>query len=353
MVRFSFVILTVLSMLVIAACGSSSSSSSSSGAAQPEGSNEKQENNSESTGEDVLVLKLGHISPENTNAHQASVNFKELVEEKSNGKVKIEIYPFRQLGGDRELLEQMQFGTLDFGLINAPPVSGFAPETAIMDLPFLFKSWDHVENFLANTEVAEEYKSLTESANLKTLSLMARGYRHITNSKKPIETLEDLNGLKIRVIESPIYVQSYQELGASAQSMAWADAYTALEQGAIDAQENTLDIILKEKVHDVNKYVSKTGVQFVFSFLMASQQLFDKYPEDIQQIIKESAMEAMVDVNINNRKQMEQMEEELKGLGMEFNEVDKAPFIEKVQPVYDSWKKEYGDELLNKILELE
>src|SRR5690625_3795234 len=100
--------------------------------------------------EDVLVLRMGHQTPEETNYHKTSLRFKDLVEEKTNGKVRIDIYPFRQLGADRELIEAMQFGTLDLGMISGPPVSGFKPEAAVLDLPFLFEDWDHVNRFLAS-----------------------------------------------------------------------------------------------------------------------------------------------------------------------------------------------------------
>lgn len=354
MKRIVFALVSIFCFVLVAACGSSPTSNegnqTSSG---PQGQSEQAKSESKlSDSGDVLTLKLGHQSPESTNYHIASLKFKELVEEKSGGKVKIEVYPFRQLGSDRELLEQMQFGTLDFGMISAPPVSGFAPETAIMDLPFLFKDWNHVKAFL-NSDASEDYKALTDQANIKTLSIMARGFRSITNSKGPIEKPEDLKNLKIRVIESPIYVEAYKALGTNAQSMSWSDAYTALEQGAIDAQENTLDIIFEEKVDEVQKYVSKTELHFVFGLLMASQQRFNQLPKDIQQIVIESAEEAMVSVNEQNEKNDAEYEVKLKEKGMQFNDVNKELFKDLVQPVYDNWVDKHGDELLNKIKALE
>src|SRR5699024_6709193 len=162
-----------------------------------------------------------------------------------------DIYTFRQLGTDRELLEAMQFGTLDLGMITSPPVSGFAPETAVLDLPFLFEGWDHVNRFLGS-EVEKELRTLVEDANLKIFATMARGLRHVTTSTGPIMNPEDFNSLTIRVSESRVYIDAYEALGASPQSMNFGDAYTALEQGAIDGQENTMDILDDENIYEVN-----------------------------------------------------------------------------------------------------
>ncbi|KAA9023655.1 TRAP transporter substrate-binding protein [Niallia endozanthoxylica] len=335
--KFMLSIMLLISLVLLSACGGEKSSSEAKSSSASGGSDG-----------DVITLKLGHQSPETTNYHFASVKFKELVEERTNGKVKIEIYPFRKLGTDRELLEQMQFGTLDFAVVSGPPVAGFVPETAILDLPFLFKDWEHVKSFIDSDE-ADEFKALSETAGLKTISLMPRGYRSVTNSKAPIEKPSDLKDLKIRVIESPVYVETYKAFGANVQSMNWADTYTALEQGAIDAQENSIDIIYEEKVDEVQKYVSKTNINFVFGYLMASSKLFDQLPKDVQKIVLEAGEEAMVDVNIQNEKNEKEYQVKLEEKGMKLNEVDRALFKKEVDGVYDYWKKNYGDDLVKEI----
>lgn len=294
------------------------------------------------TNRDVLTLKLGHQTPESTNYHEMSLKFQELVAEKSEGKVEIDIYPARQLGADRELLEAMQFGNLDFGVISSPPISGFTPDFMVLDLPFFFEDWHHVERFL-DSDVHDELLATTDSAGLKTFSLMARGYRHVTTSDRPIEKPEDLKGLDLRVIETPVYVQSYEALGANAQAMSWPDAYTALEQGAMDGQENTMDIIYDERVYDVNQYVSKTGVSFTFAALMASKDNFEALPGDVQSIIVEAAQEAADYINPVNREKEESYEKLLEEEGMTINEVDRKPFKEHVQHIYNDFTKEHGN----------
>ncbi|WP_044748171.1 TRAP transporter substrate-binding protein [Bacillus alveayuensis] len=333
----SFVIslLTIICLLVLSACGNSSASSNNNGSKKAE----------------KLALKLGHQAPEDSQYHRYALKFKELVEERTNGKVEIEIYPFRQLGGDRELLEAMQLGNLDLGVISGPPVSGFTPEMAVLDLPFIFEDWKHVKKFLAS-DIYKEIMALTDKNDLKTLSMAARGFRHVTNSKKPIETSGDFKGLKLRVIESPAYIKAYQQLGANVQSMAWGDTMTALQQGALDAQENTIDIIHDEKVYEVQKYVSMTGVTFCFVNLMASKQHYEKWPEDIRKIMDEAALEAAEYITEKNEKLEEDYRNKLEEKGMEFNEVDISEFNKGMEVVYESYTKQYGDELVKKIQEL-
>ncbi|GAB3062624.1 TRAP transporter substrate-binding protein [Virgibacillus ainsalahensis] len=350
MYKKSFLTTVFLMLIFLAACGGYSNPNAKS----METSNNPMNidvpaatNNAQEDG-DVLVLRLGHQTPEETNYHRASLRFKKLVEEKTDGKVRIDIYPFRQLGTDRELIEAMQFGTLDFGMISGPPISGFAPEAAILDLPFLFEDWNHVNTFL-ESDVEEEYRTLTEDVNLKIFGIMARGFRHVTTSEGPILEPGDFNSLTVRVIESPVYIDAYSALGASPQSMNFGDAYTALEQGAIDGQENTMDIIDDEKVYEVNSHVSKTGVNFVFGFLMASKDRFNSWPEDVQIAVREAAQEAVHETNQENEVHEEEYEEILEEKGMEIHEVDREPFKERVDSVYQEWKEKYGDDMLNKI----
>lgn len=342
---------TFLLLFVLSACGGYSGGKSEEGTASSEKKEKVTTAATTNASSATYKVRLGHQSPEETNVQVYAKLFKELLEEKTDGEVHVDIYPFRQLGTDRELLEAMQFGTLEFGIINGPPISGFAPETAVVDLPFLFSDWNHVKAFL-DSDVKDEYTALTEEANLKMMGIMARGFRHVTNSKKPIETVEDLKGLKIRVIESPVYVNAYQEVGTSPQSMNWGDAYTALEQKAIDAQENTLDIIHDENVAEVQDYVSKTGINFVFSFIMASKQEFDKWPANIQQAVLEAADEAGKEMTKLNEHNEAEFEEKLKAKGMEINEFDRSQFEGKFDKTYSTWNKEHGDNLLKKIQDI-
>ncbi|HLR68267.1 MAG TPA: TRAP transporter substrate-binding protein [Virgibacillus sp.] len=328
-------------VLILAACGSNNTST---------GDNNNAQSN-ESAG-DATTLKIGHLSPEESINQELAEKFKELVEEKTDGEVEVEIYPNGQLGGDREMLEAMQMGTMDLGIISSPPVSSFAPDVSVLDLPFVFNDWDHVFAFL-ESDVYDDFREITEEENIKTLSLIARGFRDLTNSKGPIETPDDLDGLKVRVLENSTYVDAYKALGANVQSMSWGDAYTALEQGTIDSQENSLDIIHDENVPEVQDYVSKTEMNFAFIDLMASKTNFDTWSEDVQKAIAEASEESAAYINEKTEEEQKEYEEKLEEKDMEFNEVDKDAFEEKVQGVYNDWKEEHDDEILKQIQELD
>ena len=348
MKRVRWTLLLVLSLcfvLVVAACGNGSGTDETA-----TDSTNGEENADNGSNGDVLTLKLGHQAQETTSFHQLAVKFKEIVEEKADGRVEIEIYPQGQLGSNRELMEAMQFGNLDFGVVSTPPLSGFTSEYMVLDLPFIFEDWDHVERWLASDN-AQELLTVTDKVSMKSLSFMALGTKQITNSKLPINTPSDLEGLDIRVIETPITVQSYEAFGANVRSMNWPDTYIALEQGAIDGQGNPLDIIYNEKVFEVNNYLSKASMNFSFAVLTSSKDNFEALPEDIQEIMIEAAQEAADYMNPINREEEGNYEALLKEEGMTINEVDREPFKEHVSEVYEEFINEYGDKYFNGIEE--
>ncbi|MGE5577412.1 MAG: TRAP transporter substrate-binding protein [Syntrophothermus sp.] len=287
-------------------------------------------------------VKLGHMAPESSPYQQVAEKFKEIVEKETNGRVSIQIYHSGQLGFDRALLEAMQFGTLDFGVITSSPMSNFVPAFATLDLPYLFRDWDHVEKFLTSNV----YKGLlkeADKAQLVALGLLPRGFRSVTNSKRPIRTPRDMAGLRLRVIESPIYVDSFNAMGASVQAMSWGEVFTALQQGAIDGQENAINTIYDERVYEVQKYLSLTEHMFAFATIVASKKTFDKFPADIQKILREAGLKAALEVGKQQRKEVEAYLKKLQDKGMVVNQADRPAFRKLVQPVYDKFEQKYGD----------
>lgn len=329
----SFIIGSLI-VLLTAACGGNSQSTSE---------DPLEETKVESSSDNVITLKLGHQSPEDNPYQWVAEEFRDLVEERTDGKVKIEIYPFRQLGSDVELMEQMQIGSLDFGVITGSAVSNFTEEMMVLDLPYIFEDRDHVLKYL-DSKSGQELLKETEQANMITYAIMPRNNRHITNSKKPINKPEDLSDLKIRVSESEAYLEAYKLLGANVLTMNWGDTFNGLQLGSIDGQENSIDVIEYEKIYEVQEYVSKTGINFAFANLMASKGNIEKLPEDIQEVIQESAIEAVK----KTRKEYETFDEKytkmLEEKGLEFNEVEKEPFKELTAPVIDNFISKYGDE---------
>jgi len=321
----------VIALIVIAlmtACGkggSSAPASAPAAAAAPQAAATPQ-----------FDLKLGHQTPETEPYHIAALKFKSMVESGSNGRMRVTIYPAGQLGYDRELIEGMQFGTIDFAYVTSSPLGNFIPGFAALDMPFLFKGWDHVEKVLQQPYIQDLYKTGIEK-NLIPMALLPRGFRSVTNSKRPINTAADFKGLKIRVIQSPVFVSTFEALGATVTAMSWGEVFTALQQGAIDAEENSINTIHNERLFEVQKYVSLTEHIFAMTTFVASKATYDKLPQDLQDLVRKSAVEASRLTGQECRAQEDDYTQKLKDKGMIFNSVDKTKLRPLVQKVYDDF----------------
>lgn len=298
---------------------------------------------------DVKVFKLGHIAAPGTAYDNFANEFAKEVAAASNGKYKIDVFPAGQLGVDRELMESLQVGNVDFTIITASDINQFVPEMAVQDLPYLFMSWDHVEKFLTSDTAKEMYK-LTDSVGMKTLTFMPRGFRHVTSNIKPIVAPADLKGLKIRVAESEVYINTFKSLGTNPQAMAWSEVFTALQQKTIDAHENTIVTIRDYKINEVQKYVSETGHFFAFAAMQMNSKLFDGMSAEDQAMIQKCATDSAVKLGLEQKANEEAAKKELETKGMTFNAVaDKAAFAALVQPVYDTFLKDHDAKFLDAI----
>ncbi len=293
-------------------------------------------------GAEPIKIKLAHVVNEKDGFHIAATKFKELVEEKTDGKVEIEIYPNATLGDERTLLEGMQMGTVDMGVITNGPVANFVEDIAVFELPFLFGSPEDAYKVL-DGPVGKELLGKLETVNLKGLAYAERGFRNLTNSKQAVNTPEDMEGLKIRVMENPVYIDTFKTLGANAVPMAWTEALTALQQGTINGQENPVNVIYSFKLYETQKYLSMTRHTYAPATIVMSLNKFNGLSEDMQKIFKESAQEAAeYERQVNAEAEQKQIEE-LKDNGMEVIFPDVKPFKEAVKPVYEKYGEKYGE----------
>lgn len=285
-------------------------------------------------------IKLGHIAAPNTAYDNWAKEFKRQVEEATNNKYKIVIYGGGQLGGSTALMEGLQAGNIQLAVITTSDMNQFVKEIDVLDMPFLFRNWDHVEKFLAS-DVNRKLLSLGDQYGLHNLSSMPRGYRHLTTSAKvgPITKPEDLKGVKMRVAESPLYIDIFKALGANAQAMAWGEVYTALQQGTVNAHENTIVTTRDYKINEVQKYMSETGHTFAFGTLMAGLDWFKKLPANDQAVFQKAADDSAVKLGIVQKNDEANAKAELIAKGMIFNSVDTAPFIARVKPVIEKYAK--------------
>ena len=287
------------------------------------------------------TIKLAHVVNEKDGFHIAAMKFKELVEQQTQGKVKIELFPNASLGDERTLIEGMQIGTVHMGVITNGPVANFLPEIAAFEMPFLFASSEQAYKVL-DGEVGQKVLAKLDSLNLKGLAFAERGFRNLTNSKKAVNSPKDMAGLKIRVMENPVYIDTFKTLGANAVPMAWTEALTALQQGTIDGQENPINVIYSFKLNETQKYLSMTKHSYAPAVFLMSKKVFDGFSKEQQQILVKAAQEAAKHERKWNAEQMAGQMKELKEKGMQIVEPDTAVFQAAVKPVYEKYGSKFG-----------
>ncbi|AER65777.1 TRAP dicarboxylate transporter, DctP subunit [Thermovirga lienii DSM 17291] len=298
-----------------------------------------------------LNIKLAHVVNEKDAFHVCALKFKEVVEAKSNGEITVTIYPNAKLGDERALLEGMKMGVVDAGIITSGPIINFIPEFGVFDLPFLFRNPEHAYAVLDGPIGTKMLKKM-ETQGWKGLAYGERGFRNLTNSKRPVVTPDDVKGLKIRLMQNPIYVDAFKALGANAVPMAWTEALTALQQKTIDGQENPLNVIVAFKLYESQKYLSLTRHAYAPNVIMMSMKTWKKLTPEQQAIIQEAATEASkANRQYDNDKAAEWLAF-LKEQGMEVVEKpDLEAFRKAVEPVYEKYGASFGEDVLKAIAE--
>lgn len=245
-----------------------------------------------SSGMSATILKLGHIAdPQNPYA-QGAQKLADLMKDKSKGTVEIQVFPSSQLGNQRDLIEGLTFGTVDMTLTSTAVFGNFVPEMGVFDLPFIFRDVDHA--YKAMDKVCMEVGKLGEARGVKTLGVMENGVRHMTNNRGPIRKPVDMKGLKIRVMEQPVYIEMMKALAASPTPMAFGELYTALQKGVIDGQENPLAHIWTSRFFEVQKYISLTAHTYSGEPVLISLAAWSGLSPDQQKALQASVDEAVV-----------------------------------------------------------
>ncbi|GAB6179828.1 TRAP transporter substrate-binding protein [Desulfotomaculum defluvii] len=324
MMKKKFLLLTVLMislMLAVVGCGG--------------GGTEKDATTGDSS--EPVTFKLGHVTQVTHPYNVAAESFKEKVEKETNGRIKIEIYPARQLGGDRDMLEQIQNGSLDMGFISSAVFSGFTPVLDGLQLPFLMGDYETLNKAVKSDESKALLDAL-KNINVKGLAFYDAGFRHFVTIKKPVETPADLKGLKLRIVESPLMLDIFNTLGTNPTPMAYGEIYSGLQTGVIDGIEMDLAAIWAEKSYEVAKNVSLASI---FPFPTVNIINMDKWnslsPED-QEIMQRVAWEVIDENHEFIKKADEESIANLKGAGVNITEIkDVTPFAEATKSVYEKY----------------
>ena len=284
------------------------------------------------------------------NSHQgvAIDVFAKEVEKATSGRIKIQNFYSAALGSERDSIEAVQLGTQDLTFTSTGPVPNFVPETRILDIPFLFRDKAHARAVL-DGPIGQDLLKTFEAKGMKALAWGENGVRHMTNSKRAVNTPDDLKGLKMRTMENPVHVAAYKGFGIITTPMAFAEVFTALQQGTVDGQENPLSVIMASKFDQVQKHLSLTGHVYSPCVMLMSKAAFDKLSAADKQVFLDAAKVAVK----ANRARVD--EDDAKGVadlrskGMQVVEVDKAKFQAALTPVYAQFETQFGKANIERI----
>ena len=296
-----------------------------------------------------LELKLGHIQTEQDFWHLGSLKFKEELEKRSNGEITLKIYPNSTLGGDRDLVEGMQMGTVDFGLV-AGVLGNFEKSIGLLELPYLFNSQEEF-NKVIHGPIGEEIAGrMVKKSGIRILNWWDRGPRQ-TTSNRPINKLEDLKGLKIRLPEIPAMVNSWRAMGANPTPMAWSEVYTGLQQNVIEAQENPIPFIYGGRINEVQKYIAMTDHKYEYVTIAMSEMRWKKLNDKQRQIIVEAANAATAYENQLVLDKTNELLAEMQAKGLQVTHPDKKELAAAARSVHEDFAKTVDLDLYKRILQ--
>ncbi len=295
-----------------------------------------------------VVIKCAHNGNAAHPYQKGYEKFKEIIEARSNGAVEVQIFPNAQLGSEEEVNQMIKMGTVAVNTASTGGLAGFVPEIELFNLPFIFRDLDHFYKVVDGPVGKRIGKSIEDRLNCVFLGWWYSGIRNAWNNKVVIKSPTDLKGLKIRTMGSPIFVDTWNALGAQATPMAFGELYTGLQQGVVDGAECDMVDLWVEKFYEVTKYVSFTKHMFLANVLIMSKKHYDKFSPALQTAIWEAAEAA----KMAERKALEDMtnslQSQLEAKGLKFYDVDLKPFMNGVKGVYNkNAKKVGGMQLIN------
>jgi tripartite ATP-independent transporter DctP family solute receptor len=270
--------------------------------------------------------------------------FADLIKERTNGRIMVKLYPSNQLGkGEREMTEGIQQGAIDLLVTSTGPLGGFSPSINILDFPFLFRDFKHVD-LVMDGPIGQKLLDDFGKANIKALAFWENGFRNLTNAKGPVKKVEDGKGLKIRTMENKVHLAAWKTAGLNPTPMAWGEVFTALQQKVIDGQENPIAVFYSAKLWDAGqKYFSLS--QHVYSpspFLMSPKAL-NAMPKEDQQIIMNTALEVAKFQRKFNRDGEEAKLQDMAKQGVTVTrDVDKESFKKAMAPIYEQFKDQFS-----------
>lgn len=331
--------ITLPSLLVVSACGGGTT------------------NNNASQGQATAPVKAtktiraGIGLNEDHPQGQGLKKFVELVDQKSGGSLKVQPYFAAQLGDDLKMTNALKAGTQEITIPSTSPLTSMVKEFGIFDFPFVFNNEKEADTVL-DGPLGQKLLDMLPQQGLIGLGYWENGFRNLTNSKRPVATAADFQGLKIRTLQSKVHIEAFSALGANPTPMPFSEVFSALEGKTVDGQENPLPTIESNKFYEVQKYLSLTNHVYTPFVFLVSKKFWDGLTPEEQKILKEASVEAGKLQREMNREQNKKSLENLKSKGIAINEVkpeDRAKMQEIVKPVLDTFSKDLGEALVKEM----
>jgi TRAP-type transport system periplasmic protein len=299
-----------------------------------------------------MEIKIGHVGEPGSIFQISADAFAKAANEKLGSKAKVVAYGSSQLGGDKEMLQKLKLGTLELA-VPSTVMSSEVDLFGLFELPYLVRDRQHMRR-IEKEVFWPALAPAAEQKGYKVIAVWENGFRHITNSKRPIKAPQDLQGIKLRVPEGKWRVKMFQAYGANPSPMKFSEVFVALQTGVMDGQENPFTQIYSAKFQEVQKYLSLSGHVYTPAYVTAGAKKWASLPEDIRKILEDVAKETQKTVYAAAEREEKELLEKLKAGGIQTNEVDKNAFVNASKPIYEEFGKEVkgAKELIDKAVQL-
>lgn len=300
----------------------------------------------------TVVLKLGWTTSDGATDPYAITarQFAMALEKEAPGQFKVEFFPNRALGDEKEMLEGLSFGTLHMAVITNAPIASIEPAFQINDLPFLYSDEKKAHAVLDGKAGQELMKKLA-AKNIIGFGFAEGGFRQMINNVRPVNTPKDVEGIKWRVMQNPVYIGMFRSLGGNAVPMAWGEVFTAVQQGTIDGLEIPIAVIQNNGYYEVTKYLSLTNHTYSALGVLMSQKTWGKLTPEQQNAVRKAARTAIEKERAMNMENVKKLVDKLSQEGMQVNSIkDTAPFQQSVKPVYEKFRPSIGDDIYELVM---
>lgn len=312
------------------------------------GSNKEASNEVDSNEPKEVKLRLAHSQSPQHLINKTAENFVKIIEEKSNGRISVEIYPSETLGTSAEMADAVSTGDVDFYIASTGQFTQRYKPFSIIEAFYMFRDRDHLFKFYESEQFEKLRQGLLEECGVYILSPLYYGSRQMTTSNKPLKGIDDFKGLKLRVANEPLPIEAVKQLGGSPTPVDYGETYLALQQGVVDGQENPPMSILSMKFYEVQKYLNMTNHQYQMMNIFMSNKSMDKLSDEDIQIIKDAAEEAS---KKHNDEAIDEEEAAIKELSEKLEVVDTnvEEYSEKIKPMYNEFEKDWLDGMVEEI----